>query len=546
VVAFLIFFASLCGASFFAWRCQRWIVDPKRNPYAKHFSFQILLDAASWVPISVVVGKTNALVEWCMDFTQDDVEQLLLSSAVVAFLTICCAILTHVSMKHCSGVASQAQSKEAGFVGYGKFLVLTALSCLGWAVGWSLWVMVMALMDAVGGSDTALEEGQSVHSTALVVCVISLAVFCTTAFYLTWGPEPVIPDPLLQQLCYSHGYSNSVRRAFVSYLVYACMVFLVMCCADPTYGLLHVIAEQLKTQLDPGVFDKEALMVLLGICIAVTVIATLVSAAITRLTRVDMESSMKLSRSAYEVRLRLIDGKNSDAELWGYEQMMRDACSDGLDDDVIEPTSGELGGSPSCGYTSIELLDLNGLQPMRLPDRPEDRFSGGSASMDEAPEPLSRIAITRSLTASVLLYDLLAFVVCSLWGLFATRTYYIVFGYIACIHSVLYILSSVTYAFLVTIAVARGCLRLCPSATERRLYFDDKQETMEEFFVRDAVEVPLSPKNNLDPSLDTFSEPFLEAIDHLGVSPWDHDECEAIDRATLIRKILDACPRRDR
>merc|ERR1711964_10749 len=98
--------------------------------------------------------------------------------------------------------------------------------------------------------------------------------------------------------------------------------------------------------------DVKALLVLLGICFAATLLATLISAAITRLTRVDMESSMKLSRSAYEVRMRLVEGKRSGAELLGYEQMMR--CSD--EDGICN--AGDIG-SPGkgCSYSALELSD---------------------------------------------------------------------------------------------------------------------------------------------------------------------------------------------
>lgn len=500
-IALSIFTSSLCGASFFAWACQEWILDSKRNQYAEHFSFKILLDAASWVPISVGVGKTNALVEWCMDVTQDDLVQLLLSTGVVLFLTLCCALLTHISMKHCQGVASQAQVREAGWTGYGKFLILTTLSCLGWAVGWSLWAMVMALMDA-------LQPGRSVHTTALVVVVISLAVICTTCFYLRYGPEPVIPDPLLQQLCYSHGYSNSVRRALVSYLVYACMVFLVMSFCDPTYGLLHVVASDLQTELDPSGFDVKALMVLLGICFAATFLSSLISSAITRLTGVDMETSMKLSRSAYEVRLRL-GSSFSGAELLGYEQMMRHASDNFEDDDPI--CSPDIAGgpppSPRCSYSALEMSE-NG-DDRCSPNSRRSSFSSSEGSrrqlvesMDELHEPENRIAISRSICASVLVYDVLAFVVCTLWGTFAVRTFFVVFGRLAAMHSLLYVITCVTYASLTTIAVTRVCLTYFPSAEERRLHDFKEEHTEEASFER-------APQELLE-SLETFTEPFLE------------------------------------
>lgn len=482
MVALFIFFLSLCGSSLFGWSCQDWIVDPARNPYANRFSFKILVDAASWVPISVVVGKTNALVEWGMASTQDDLVQMFISEAIAAILTLVCALLTHISMKHCRGVAgykNQAQVKEAGFAGFGKYIILNSLICLAWAVGWSNWTMVMALMDA-------LEPGRSVHSTALAVGVISMSVVCTSCFYLRYGPEPVIPDPLLQELCYRDGYSSSLRRSFMSYLVYSCMIFIVMCCVDPTYGLLHVVAEQLTAQLDPSAFDTKALLVLIGICLTVTVGATLCSVAITRFTRVDMESSMKLSRSAYEVRLRMTQGKRSDAELLGYEQMMRDA-GDGLDgayDDFPE-SKYETPQSPRCDYSALgfEHLEYGAASP--------DDIQGCSTEND----PLYSIVISRGLCASVLIYDVLAFAVCGLWGTLAIRFFVIVFGHLASMHSALYILSSFTYAALTILVVLRVCFACFPSAEEIR------QREAERDSAREIIEVAPT---------ETFFEPFLE------------------------------------
>jgi hypothetical protein len=85
----VLFFVSLTGCSVFAWSCQEWITDPTRNPYARRFSFEVVVDAATWIPISVVVGKTNAMVEWFMDIAKDNRRAApVLSSAVLIFTVI--------------------------------------------------------------------------------------------------------------------------------------------------------------------------------------------------------------------------------------------------------------------------------------------------------------------------------------------------------------------------------------------------------------------------------------------------------------------------
>merc|ERR1740130_894492 len=64
VVGLFIFLLALGGCSMCAWKVKDWIMDPARNRHASRYSFAVVMDAATWVPISVVVGKTNALIEW--------------------------------------------------------------------------------------------------------------------------------------------------------------------------------------------------------------------------------------------------------------------------------------------------------------------------------------------------------------------------------------------------------------------------------------------------------------------------------------------------
>ena len=95
LVGVILFLVAIVGGSAVAWSCQDWVMDPDRNPCARSFSFAMILEAATWIPVSVVVGKTNAAVEWFMNSASDDRVQALVSSAISAVLTLSCALLTH-------------------------------------------------------------------------------------------------------------------------------------------------------------------------------------------------------------------------------------------------------------------------------------------------------------------------------------------------------------------------------------------------------------------------------------------------------------------
>lgn len=461
--AICLFLAALFLGSLFGWACQDWITDPARNPYAKRYSFAILIDASSWLPISVVVGKTNALVEYVLDITQDDVVQGLMSSAIAAFLTLSCGVFTHYSMKYCNGVGGGGKVKEAGLIGFGKYSLLNTLFCMQWAVGWSNWVMIMSLIDA-------LEPGKTVHSTALCVVVVSLCFIMSVCFYLRFGPEPVIPDPELQQICYKHGYASTLLRSLRSYLVLSSMVFIIMCCTDARYGLLRVVAIFFDFTVS-SVFDGKALLDLGAMTTMITAVAALCSAAITGLTSVDMATSMKLSRSAYEARSALCERSRSAAELLGYEQMMKDS---------LDPLDPEEPFETEPKYIQMDLAH-------NISDASDDSSSGDAL--------VGGVHFSRAVGASVLFYDVFAFVVCVLWGKVAIQLFGTLLGKIAEFHWFLYILCSLFYAVLVTAAMARFCWLLFPTTGEQRL---------QEGSARQLVQMQV-----VDPP-ESYSEPFLE------------------------------------
>lgn len=474
----VLFFVSLTGCSVFAWSCQEWITDPTRNPYARRFSFEVVVDAATWIPISVVVGKTNAMVEWFMDIAKDRHQAApVLASSVALLLTLSCALLTHLIMKHCSDVQQSAQEKEGGWRGFGKFFLLTTLYCLGWAVGWSNWELVISLVDAF-------------DMRGMAAMVIVPLLLLSTCFYLRYGPEPIIPDPRLQQLCYNHGYSSSLRRALVSYVVYSCVVFIVMCCCDPTYGILIILAQKAYHSVSE-VSDARALVVLCALASTVTLLAALGSAAITWAMDVDEFSSMKLSRSVHKACQRMVTDRRSH-----FGMRLAQVLEDGSDARFVqeremhafrEPSDASIGSPPdsddgaeepgpdgSAG-DSLTLAPVAVRMPyVELPD-PDEENTGSPSSpsghvrMELASERQLRLnprAISRGLCASVLAYDVLGLVVCFQWGMIVVRMYSVVFGHLAGIHDALYMVSCVVYAVTVVVGVSRFVFAFFPSATE--------------------------------------------------------------------------------
>mmetsp|Transcript_17541 Transcript_17541/g.30702 ORF Transcript_17541/g.30702 Transcript_17541/m.30702 type:complete len:594 (+) Transcript_17541:47-1828(+) len=450
-----LFCVSLASCSLFAWSCQDWVTDPKANPCARKFSFAIIIEAASWIPISVAVGKTNALVEWFMDISDDDLFQAFLSSCLALLLTLSCALLTHVAMKYCRGVADR---KGAGLAGFLRFFLLATITCLGWAVAWSNWELVLSVIDA-------LEPGQSSHCSLVVRAVIALCIVLSACFYLRFGPEPIIPDPQLQHLCYSHGYSSSLRRSLVSYVVYSCVICMVMACCDPTYGMLISLATTVYASTS-SLFDVQALLVLCSVACVVTLVGALCSAAITWIFEVDAASSMRLSRSVNNACNRMVVRRRSrfEAMLSEVQKAGSDACfleaSESQDsperlipndeEEVEDEQAEELSGSARCTYS-------------RLPFSDEDAFSEVDS---ERQLQLNPGAISNALCVSVLLYDVLGFVVCFQWGMLAVRGYSLLFGQLAGKHWCLYALSCIFYALVVTMTLTRVCMAFFPSSEE--------------------------------------------------------------------------------
>jgi len=485
-----IFVASLLGCSAFAWGVQDWIKDPLRNPRARYHSFDVVLEAATWVPISVVVGKTNALVDWLMDVTENDLIQALVGSLVAAVITGICTLLTHVAMKHCRSVADQ--SSKAGMAGFAKFVLLATLYCLGWAVGWSNWKLVLSMMDA-------LEPGTSVHNTVLAGAVISAFLVVAVCFYLRFGPEPIIPDPELQQICYHHGFSGSIRRSLISYAVYSCTVFMVLALSDSTYGFIHVLRKKFYTlggQTDTAAAMHEKILIAsaLGMmaCL-VTALSVLTSATITKTTEVDQSSSMRLSRSVCDARKLMITSqlmvapselltmRNSRGieEDVALDEMIASAPSDDLVCEDIGGSSPSVTGRSSagggddaagCPRGATIKYDVVAKDMERQVSEPTCDYSPldldefGSSSSSGSGRGSHHIS--RTVCGAVLVYDVLGLVVCYQWGTFAFRLYGMLFGPIAGIHNALYFSTVVCYAAATIYLLTRFVWRYFPSPEE--------------------------------------------------------------------------------
>lgn len=472
----LIFLVTLLGCSFFAWSCRGWIMDPAQNRFARQYSFSIIVEAATWVPISVGVGKTNAIVEWCMREAEGEFVQVLISSAIALLLTTCCALLAHLAMKYFEGVASSgshAMGPEAGLASFGRFCLLTFLYCSSWAAAWSNWRLVLAVIDS-------LAHRLPGHDFALAVAVIAPVLIFSVCFYLRFGPEPIIPDPKLQQLCYSHGYSGSIRRSLVSFWVYSCIIFIVMSICDSTYGAFHFLTDKVYSSSVVGVggFDAKLPVVLCMMACTVTIVASFCLASITRVTEVDELSSMRMSRSAHEAQSRMLLRRR-----WLFErdhscrELNLKSAAEGL----------ELQDRKRSRPWPFEPLDaavdhLRATIEQEFDEHPADDAAGRPkelahpkyvrqlSSEDEGPREQDRAnGISWTICASVLLYDVLGLVVCVQWGAVAFRTYVVLLGRLAGLHTLLYALSAVAYAAAVVAALARFVRSWFPSSDELRL-----------------------------------------------------------------------------
>eukprot|EP00435_Cladocopium_sp_Y103_P046114 s1385_g13.t1 len=86
-------------------------------------------------------------------------------------------------------------------------------------------------------------------------------------------------------------------------------------------------------------------------------------------------------------------------------------------------------------------------------------------------------SISSTICVSVLVYDVLGFVVCFQWGMLVVRGYSVLFGRVAAKHTAFYIGSCLIYASGVIVAISRLVFCFFPSAEERLIAEASMQET---------------------------------------------------------------------
>eukprot|EP00403_Amphidinium_massartii_P026416 CAMPEP_0178390892 /NCGR_PEP_ID=MMETSP0689_2-20121128/10880_1 /TAXON_ID=160604 /ORGANISM="Amphidinium massartii, Strain CS-259" /LENGTH=543 /DNA_ID=CAMNT_0020011415 /DNA_START=143 /DNA_END=1770 /DNA_ORIENTATION=- len=295
-MAAYLFVTSILFCAVVLWGVAQWITDPDQNPYARRYSFTILVDSLTWIPISVCVGKMNVLVDWLMGVTKDNATRALLTIECVIVVSGVTALVANLSLKYVQDVANASKFAERSFKAFCRVLVLTTLSTFPWAVGWNAWKVVLAVLDLVGGlvPASAAEWQKSVANYS----VLGLIMMATMLFYSRFGPEPVIPDPHTQQVVNRNPHTGSVLRSMIALMVYSCCVFNVMVITDPTYGILYKFLRWVHPKLaaTPKYRDVQALVTLFMWILVITFLCVIASVIITACTSVDMSTSAKVSR----------------------------------------------------------------------------------------------------------------------------------------------------------------------------------------------------------------------------------------------------------
>lgn len=277
---------------------------------------------------------------------------------------------------------------------------------------------------------------------------------------------------------------------------------------DPTYGLLVVAAKHIYGSFAPtGLFTSSynvlALVVIAVLTVLVTLLFASVSAMITWLTEVDESSSMKLSRSVHESCERMVFNRRSqfDVDLTRVLQDGSDArfMDDGIDfnqaqarelrefdpggnyieleEARVEPDIGSDGGKRSRWGSLREFV-----RPARKIDDTSRNASDADAAQvgtgnddldmeSERQLQLDPGAISATLCFSVLVYDVLGFIVCFMWGVVTIRLYSVLFGRIAGVHDAWYAFSCMLYAACVVVALSKFIFSFFPSEKELQLHY---------------------------------------------------------------------------
>eukprot|EP00930_Biecheleria_cincta_P105726 TRINITY_DN98667_c0_g1_i1.p1 TRINITY_DN98667_c0_g1~~TRINITY_DN98667_c0_g1_i1.p1 ORF type:complete len:293 (-),score=39.42 TRINITY_DN98667_c0_g1_i1:52-828(-) len=164
-------------------------------------------------------------------------------------------------------------------------------------------------------------------------------------------------------------------------------------------------------------------------------------------------------RSQFEAMLSQIQKDGSDAcFLEAAVQPPSELSEDIEDEDVVDVGQSDrlnegAAQSSRCQYTRFSFSDEDVLHPAQEVD-------------SERQLQLNPGAISSSVCVSVLIYDVLGFVVCFQWGALTLRGYSVLFGKLAGRHLALYMGSCIIYAIVVIAVVTRAVIIFCPSPDE--------------------------------------------------------------------------------
>lgn len=265
-----LFLAMVC-ASAFVWSWHEHLVDSQLSRY---ISLGVIIGAAEWMPISLLVSKTNMVMGYVIDGISFTPSGFVEAALFALTLNTAAAAFTHYNLQ-------ERQEHTLNPRGFWKFTLLLILYALSWGVGWAYWDATLRLLEALKTSPFAW----SYVSRGVIVSVMLIATFS----YLRFGPEPVVPQRGPEA-------SASFSRSWTSFMVYSSVVLLVMCLSDPEYGLLHQTCQYLYPAYVFPHHTMAGFLLFFTISLAWMSMSVAISCQLTRLYGVDMSSSVRLSR----------------------------------------------------------------------------------------------------------------------------------------------------------------------------------------------------------------------------------------------------------
>lgn len=262
--------AVVC-ASAFVWSWHEHLADSKLS---RHVSLGLIIAAAEWTPISMLVAKTNMVMGYMIDGFHITPRGFLEAMIFALTLNAAAAAFTHYNLQ-------DRQERTLNPRGFWKFTLLLILYALSWGVGWAYWDATLRLLQAFKTSPES-----SGHVARLVIFGVMLIATFT---YLRFGPEPVVPQRGPES-------SASFSRSWTSFMVYSSVVLLVMGLSDPSYGMLHLSCQYLYPAYIFPHHTIEGFLLFGLITLGWMLMSVFISCRLTTEFGVDMCSSIRLSR----------------------------------------------------------------------------------------------------------------------------------------------------------------------------------------------------------------------------------------------------------